>query len=128
MIASVSSLTEVSAPSNRPPLALVPGMGRQHPGPSPAHPSMMAAAARQRAEHCFLEWLADPSRPDDVQLIGEGDRVPLRTLLDLMGTSPQTLTDRATATLGMPMGTTIGAAATQLARTVNDSNESRLRS
>lgn len=121
MSTTVSPLPQTRAQPDRPPLRVVPGARRGHSlAPSAAHPSVKGAADRQRAEHCFLEWLANPVRPDDVQLMGEDEPMPLTRLLGLVSTSRRPLSDQDAATLGLPAGTTIGDAAAELVLAVND--------
>jgi len=128
VVVSNSSFAKTSEPSTRSPLTLVAGSGGKHSVRSAAHPSILAATAHQRDEHCFLEWLADLSRPDQVQLMGQSVYLPLNTLLKLVCASRQELPDLAAATLERPTGTTIGAAAIKLMFAGSDPTEPRCRS
>lgn len=83
---------------------------------------------RSWAEQSFLDWLADPDKPEEVQRPGETAPTALTTLLGLVCTSSRELPAEAAATLGMPAGTTIGAAAAELVLTVNDPAGPRCRS
>lgn len=111
------------------PLGPVAVRSRRRAGPLPAGgPSEPVVVARREAEACFLEWLASPSQPDEVQLAGDAATTPLTRLLGLASTSSRPLPAEAATILGMPDGATVGAAAAELVLAVKDPAGPRCRS
>jgi hypothetical protein len=80
-------------------------------------------------ETAFLGWLADPVTADEVRLAdGAGSPLPMRPVLDALSTSTCPLSGEVAATLGMPAGTTVGHAASELRLAVDDPAGPRCRS
>jgi hypothetical protein len=80
-------------------------------------------------ETAFIRWLADPVTSDEVRLDGgHGPLLPMRPVLDAVSASTRPLSGEAAATLGMPAGTTIGHAASELRLAVDDPAGPRCRS
>lgn len=111
------------------PLGSVAVRGHRRAGAPPAaDPSAPVAAARREAEGCFLDRLASPDKPDEVQLAGDAAPTPVTRLLGLASTSSRRLPAEAAAMLGMPDGVSVGAAAAELVLAVNDPAGPRCRS
>lgn len=100
-------------------------------GPSAAgSPSPPRAVARQaHLEARFAAWLASTAKPDELQPDGADlAGVPLARALGELSLSPRPLPVELAATVGLPAGTTIGAAATELLLAVTDPAGPRCRS
>lgn len=80
-------------------------------------------------ETAFERWLADPESADEIRLADHGRSPrPLQEVIEALRASRRPLSGEAATTLGMPVGTTIGQAATELRRAVDDPAGPRCRS
>lgn len=87
------------------------------------------APDRGDVEQIFLDWLADPTKPDSLRLdAADGPPTPLTELLGRLCTSPRRLPAAAATTLGLSPRARIGDAATQLLLAVKDPAGPRCRS
>lgn len=104
-------------------------------GVEPAHGHVAAAngpvppPSVSELENAFVRWLADPVASDEVQLDEDdpGPR-PMRPVLDALCSSARPLPGEVAATVGMPAGTTIGHAVSELRLAVDDPAGPRCRS
>lgn len=88
-----------------------------------------STARQAELEDGFLAWLADPLKPDELHVAwADEPAVPLREALGELSVSTRALPAEMAATLGLPAGTTIGAAAAELILAVNDPAGPRCRS
>jgi hypothetical protein len=102
-------------------------------GVDPAHcpPSTRPTLPPSLAEleTVFIRWLADPVTSDEVRLDGgHGPLLPMRPVLDALIASTRPLSAETAAALGMPAGTTVGHAASELRLAVDDPAGPRCRS
>ncbi|GEM_PF-2354646 len=97
--------------------------------PEPPATGPVPEASLSDLETAFLRWLVDPEAADDV-LLDDPDRYlrPTPQTVDALRSSTRPLSGEVAATLGMPAGTTIGHAASELRRAVDDPAGPRCRS
>ena len=80
-------------------------------------------------ETAFMGWLADPVLADELRLDDrDASPTPMRQVLDSLCSSVRPLPGEVAATLGMPAGTTIGHAASELRLAVEHPAGARCRS
>ena len=93
---------------------------RRQRSPTPA--AQVASAERCAAlESAFLDWLADPVRPDELWVDGpDQPAIPIGRVLGELSVSPTPLPDDAVAQLGLPADASIGDAAAALVVAVRD--------
>lgn len=85
------------------------------PGHAPSATWSATPPAVGDLETAFVDWLADPVFANELRLDGcDGPPTPMRQVLDALCSSVRALPAEAAATLGMPAGTTIGHAASEL--------------
>jgi hypothetical protein len=85
------------------------------PGHAPSATWSAAPPAVADLETAFVNWLADPVFANELRLDGcDGPPTPMRQALDALCSSVRALPGEAAATLGMPAGTTIGHAVSEL--------------
>ncbi len=97
--------------------------------PSSAATEPASQAARDELEAAFRRWLTDPLEADVIHLDGHDPSPrPLREVLGALCASRRPLSGEVAAALGMPAGTTIGQAASELRHAVDDPSGPRCRS
>jgi len=96
---------------------------------SPAAPQPSVSTPRQRAaEQAFLGWLAEPTSADQLPVTDGGRPQPLAQVLGELSLSRRLLPSETAASLGLPAGTTVGHAATEVLLAVKDPAGPRCRS
>ena len=95
----------------------------------PATPQPTADTTRQRAaEHALLGWLAQPTGADELPLANGDAPEPLARLLGELSLSRRDLPAETAVGLDLPVGTTLGHAATEVLLAVKDPAGPRCRS
>lgn len=98
-------------------------------GPPPLETGPIAQVSVSDLEAAFMRWLTDPVGADDVRLEGpDGSPSPMRHVLDPLCSSGRPLPGEVAAALGMPAGTPIGHAVSELRLAVDDPTGPRCRS
>lgn len=97
--------------------------------PAPPATGSVPEASLSDLESAFLRWLADPVDADEIRL-DDHDRShrPMEQIVDALRSSTRPLPGEVAAKLGMPAGTTIGQAASELRLAVDDPAGPRCRS
>ncbi len=101
------------------------GSGASRP---PAPRSSASTPRRHPAEQAFLVWLAEPTGVDELPVDGTEDREPLARVLGELSLSERILPAETAAAMGLPGGTTVGHAASELLLAVKDPAGPRCRS
>ena len=97
--------------------------------PTPAATEPAAEVPQEELETAFQRWLTEPLEADEIRLDDqERSPIPLRHVLGALGTSRRPLPGEVATTLGMPAGTSIGQAATELRHAVEHPAGPRCRS
>lgn len=98
-------------------------------GPLPLEAKPTTEVALSDLEAAFMRWLTDPVGADEVRLDGQ-DRPPspMRQVLEALRCSVRPLPGEVAATLGLPAGTPIGQAVSELREAVDDPRGPRCRS
>ena len=80
-------------------------------------------------EAAFLRWLTDPVTGEELRLDeDDGSPRPMRQVLQALSSSTHRLPDDAASSLGMPAGTTVGHAVSELRLAVDDPSGPQCRS
>lgn len=87
---------------------------------TPAAACEVADDDRPRVEQLFLDWLADPEKPDVIMSVSGSTSTPSTAFLGPLSTSSRPLPPSAATIVGLPIGATIGEAAVQLIMAVHD--------
>jgi hypothetical protein len=82
--------------------------------PAPVPWSSASTPRRRAVEQACLDWLAEPTSADELVVAGDEEGVPLSGVLGELRRSGRPLPAETAASIGLPVGTTVGHAAVEL--------------